>query len=448
MSISPETIVAEATSPAPAARAIVRLSGFNAIRLATEACDAALARERGVHSCRLRIDGMTLPGEVWVFPAPRSATGEDCVEIHVPGNRRLVTRLVQALVKAGARVAEPGEFSRRAWMRGRLDLAQAEAVMALVSSVDAEASRRALDVLEGRVSGELRRLMLDIEDLCARFEVSFDFDEEAAEQVDEDRFLNGARDLTERLEALAGKGHAISSLCPRVVLAGDANAGKSTLFNALLGRERAAVADEIGTTRDVLVEPVDLGGVSVELVDTAGFKAAENAIERQSLEGSEAAASSCDLLLLVVAADQKILSDELRQALARWQDIAGRTLLIRTKSDLAARPEALSGLEGTPGLSLSALRGDGMPELKVMLANQIRRLISPESAMVSHRAAELASHALATLKDARQALEQGLPLEIASDLARAALSDIRELLGQEASADVLDHIFSNFCIGK
>jgi len=446
------TIVAHATALLPSARAIVRLSGPDAWAIATQlfqidgsASDSQRARLSGCLSLK---EG-ACPAELWNFPAPRSATGEHCVELHLPGSPALVEALVQALCDAGCEPAQAGEFSRRAFLHGRMDLSQAEAVMALVSSAGAASARRANDVLSGSVARDLIAMIAQLEMLCASFEVSFDFDEEAAEQADEERFLAASRNALSKLEALAGPPANARGEQPRVVLAGPANAGKSTLFNALVGEERVAVSPEAGATRDLVGAQIDCAGVALELIDSAGFKAARDAIEGQSLERTRGAASSADLIVWLLASDGDGDQELLSEIKALGEEARSRSLLVRTKLDLQAQPSALAqALAGLPSLGICAPRGEGVPELRNVIAAQLRQLAAPESPALSARAHSLLEEARETLREAVEAMEIGAGLEVTSSLARSALSALRDLSGRGPSGDVLDTVFGNFCIGK
>lgn len=449
------TIIAPATPLLPCARAAVRLSGAEAFALAKQIFSSATPLDAGM---RARIRGSlalssgACPAELWNFPPPASATGEHCVELHLPGSPALVREAIDALCSHGAQLAEAGDFTKRAFLAGRMDLAQAEAVMALVSSAGAHAARRASDVLRGGVSAKLDAMIERLEMLCASFEVSFDFDEEAAEQADEERFGEQARATLKMLETLAGPVARKRSEEPRVVIAGPANAGKSTLFNALLGEERAAVSAEAGATRDLVAATTECAGVQVELVDSAGFKAARDVIEGQSLERTRAAAQGADAVLWLLASSGESLAAlerEYTELTSADPELAACSLLVRTKLDQQPQPSALpDALAALPCISISALRGQGVAEVRAALAAHLRQLAAPEAPALSARAYALMDSARACLSEAVEALEVGAGLEIVSSLARSALSDLRDLAGRGPSADVLDTVFGNFCIGK
>ncbi|MCK6438665.1 MAG: 50S ribosome-binding GTPase [Planctomycetes bacterium] len=456
-----ETIFAPATPLVPAVRAAIRVSGDEAIGIVRKLCpDASIESKRSIVRTRLKLSAGACPAQLWISPAPHSATGEDCVEIHLSGSPLLVDAVLRELCKAGARMADPGEFSKRAYLNGVLDLSQAEAVMALVSSSGKEDARRFSAVLDGALSREGQRLVSELESLCAQFELSFDFDEEAAEQALLDRFKDMARAALDHLrrftEAPRHAGHAK----PSVVLIGPANAGKSTLFNALLGRERAIVSDEAGTTRDAVLETADLGGIAVELVDTAGMKQAADMIENHALESTHEQQDRADVVLLVI--DSKAChsreggnpvfdclhfdSPLHRNASYLTND---RTLIVRTKRDLCANSSPLpEPFCDYPSLSVSALTNDGIAELKSRITSLVKRSLAPETTAVSARQGALITEAASRLEEAVSELDRGAPIEVVSDLARSALSAIREAFGHGASADVLDHIFAKFCIGK
>ena len=448
-----DTIVAPATPNLPAARAIIRVSGDSAFDFVAKTFKSKVEAfpRRGIYSVILNLKIGECPAEVWTFTAPNSATGENCVEIHFPGSPFLVDETLAELCQQGCRVAESGEFTRRAFLNARLDLSQAEAVMTLVSSAESGGARAAQSVYTGSFSRRGRKMIDQLEELCARFEVSFDFDEEAAELVDMQRFEELCEVALRDLQELVGSKQAPRSDLPRVVLVGAANAGKSTLFNALLGKERALISGKEGTTRDLVVEEAEFSDLQVELVDTAGEKIAESLIEHESQQLREEELTKADLILLVVSADSEKASyaqfvESLSEQSMNWRE---RTLIVRTKLDRQSAPLPLEESTKEIGtLHVCAPRDQGVVELGRAIASKLRRILTPEMPAVSARQAQLLFDARETLEEALSAMRSGTPIEVVSDLARAALSAMREAFGFEPSADVLDRIFSSFCIGK
>jgi len=412
-----------------------------------------------------------VPSLITLGHVPRTATGENTAEIHLPGSPYLVQALMDSLFATQlVRLAQPGEFTQRAFLHGKLDLAQAEAVMALVSASGEAEAIGAAALLRGGFSRELQVLVSRLEDLCARLELSFDFDEEAAEQADESAFASTARSLLDQLNHAVAPSRTISSEAPSVVLVGATNVGKSSLFNVLVGGRRAAVADERGTTRDAVEAPVVLGGIPVRLVDTAGFKPPENDIEREALEMAAARVREASV---VVVCGEAAPFDRLREAAntpsappspsTQHSDVDTRSpdaaisaalaslpphcvIRVATKSDGDHRED--HGGRDPRVIVVSAHTGRGIDALREAIVARLGMGSARDAVWVSSRVRALCDEATGALGDAVEILEGRGPLEAASGMARTALSSLREALGRGASTDILDHAFANFCIGK
>jgi tRNA modification GTPase len=413
-----ETIVAVSSPAGASLRAVVRLSGPRALEVAA-----------GV------------PGAV-AFRGPRTYTREDVVEIHLPGSPPLVERLVRELAGRGARPARPGEFTLRAFLNGRVDLARAEAVERLIAAEDQEERRAALGLLGGGFSRRLGRIEGALLDLSADAEAALDFADQDIDLLPVEKALERARSVRAHLEALVAEtaASAVSDGRPVVALFGPPGAGKSSLFNRLTGGD-ALVADRAGTTRDVLSAEIDIG-VRLKLLDTAGQHEA-GGLEGEAVRRSAGAARAADLLVLVVdAADwEKAIPLEPRGLPA---------LLVANKCDLA-RPEDLRRrFHIREVLFTSARTGEGIAELKAALA---RRLGGEGTGGAGARfRANSRQHAL--LGDAGAALDRalaaapGLGMEfVAMDL-RAALEALGGITGRSVGEELLDRIFSRFCLGK
>jgi tRNA modification GTPase len=431
-----DTVVARASAAGPGALAVVRLSGRAVAPVCARLCpDLDCQRS---WSAQLVVlyggDGEVLDRAVAIpYRAPRSYTGEDMVELVLHGSSALVEAVLGVCVAAGARLAAPGEFTRRAVANGKMDLLQAEAVADLIAADTAWQLRLARAQLEGALSAEVEALRGEVLALAAELEAVLDFPTHqvavtAADLADgRDRVLAGF----DRLLATSGAGEVVRHGL-RVVLAGPPNAGKSTLFNTLLGRERAIVSSRPGTTRDVLTAELELEGLRLVLVDTAGLGASGDVLEAEGVRRARAAVAEADGLILLWPAD----GDEPVEPAAELPRVK-----VRSKWDLAppgARPE--------PGwIALSAVRGDGVDELHGALAEmvgtEVRDLGGEVAVGRRHRAA---------LEGAREAVV-GLDLdqpELAAEALRWALAGLAELLGEVADEDVLDQVFARFCIGK
>ncbi len=470
-----DPIAAAATPPGRSGLAVLRVSGTGAAALVDPLLRVsrdAFPDYRGVpamhgHTCvfgRLcdPADGRLLDEAVVTrFTAPRSYTGEDVVEISVHGGGAVRRAVLAALFAAGARPAEPGEFTRRAFLNGRLDLAEAEAVMDLISA-EAERSRAAAaEQLRGAVSEEVGAARDAILRLLARIETALEFPElEAEGSVDRDA-AEGIAAVEARLARLADTFRTGRLLREGLaaVIAGRPNAGKSSLLNRLAGYDRAIVSDVPGTTRDTVEETVAIEGVPVRLVDTAGLRASEDAVERLGVGRAREALAAADAVLWVVdpAASDAGLADEVAEVLrsapcvplafvAGKNDLAGsESLAGRIRAALAGAPEA-----GTV-LPFSALTGEGLPAIAAFLVAVVdagagdRRSGAVLTNARHHRAARAA---LDLLAEARGGLAQGLPLDVLSAVLTDAASRLAEITGDEVSEAVVAEVFSRFCVGK
>ena len=378
-----------------------------------------------------------------VMRAPRSYTGEDVVEVSCHRSPALLCAVVERLRARGARLAEPGEFTRRAFLNGRLDLARAEAVAMLISARTERAVKLAARTLAGGLSESLERLREAVLDLVAGLEVTLDFPEEGvglAAEAAAGRVAALEADVA-RCVARAHQGRVVHGGIT-VAIVGPPNAGKSSLLNALLGQDRAIVSPTPGTTRDVVEGTIALAGVPVRLLDTAGLGEPADALDAESMRRSVKALDESDLLLVVVDGsippDPRILADTKGRA----------HLIVRAKSDLSSHPVALEIADAVP---VSSLTGAGIGVLLARLGSEIESRASADGdeggLVASLRQVELLSELQKSLESARGALIAA-PLEAALIDLRLALEAISGLLGVEVGDAVLDRIFSTFCLGK
>jgi tRNA modification GTPase len=430
-----DTIVALATASGAGARAIVRLSGplaFSLVRGIQPEIPERPAR-RVLHPL-----DTPLPGEAYLWPAPRTYTGQDLAELHLLGCGPLVERLVGDLVAAGARPAEPGEFTLRAFLAGKLDLTRAEAVLGVIEAGSRSQLREALAQLAGNLARPLQALREDLLNLLADVEAGLDFIEEDITFQTPDQMLHRIGSALAQLTLVQRQltQRAVHDRCFRVVLAGRPNAGKSALFNALTGGS-ALVSEVAGTTRDYLERRIDLGRVSVELVDTAGWQAQAGEIEEQAQRLAREQAERADLILLCLPAGEA-LRDEERSLLAR--SAHPPILAVTTRADLADSP--------TDRLAVSALKGQGLSELRRQILDRAGR--EPE-APLAPSLSRCQGHVSRCLEHLRRAhvlvMEQEPPELLALEL-REALEELGRLTGAVYTDDLLDRIFSRFCIGK
>ena len=382
-----------------------------------------------------------------VMYAPRSYTREDVCELHTHGGSAAASVVMRLLIRLGARPAGAGEFTRRAFMNGRIDLMQAEAVMGVISA----RSSAALKAEERQLAGGHSRFIRETQDaltgLLAGLEAHIDYPDE----ISEEEALSG---LSAGLDALIGKlesavnerGARILREGLRVALCGCPNAGKSTLFNALLGEDRAIVTDIPGTTRDVLDGAFTLDGNNVLLQDTAGLRESGDAVERIGVERAKKALAEADVRALVLDGASP-LTEEDKAALFGLAP----QLIILSKGDLApvlTADEVRAAFGDVPTVAVCAPRGEGMEALKEALAAFVPEDGAESSALSQARHVEAARRACAALSDAVAALSDGMPLDVAAVDLSAALDALGEITGETMSEKVIDEVFAKFCVGK
>lgn len=444
-----ETIAAIATAPGAGGVGIVRLSGPLALEIARQLSGRSAVPRRAQRAVFADADGEAIDdGIVLAFPGPGSFTGEDVAELQAHGSPVVLRRLVERCCELGARPARPGEFSERAFLNGKLDLAQAEAVADLIAAADLRAARAARRSLEGVFSRRVEAIAATLLRLRVHVEAAIDFVDEPIEtlgigavRADLETMCVGLSDLLEQAE----RGRRLRDGLHAVLL-GPPNAGKSSLLNALAGDARAIVADVAGTTRDVLRETVRIDGLELELSDTAGLREGGDAIEREGMRRAHAEVERADVALLVLdARDPHAGRAALEQASA---DVAAR-LWIHNKADLL-EPSALARAPLAGEIRVSALTGQGLEELHAAL----RGLASggaPEACEgeFSARARQVQALRQALEHAGAAVAELGVErLELAAEELRLAHDALGRITGQVDADRLLGHIFSSFCIGK
>lgn len=452
MFVSDDTIVAIATPAGRAGIGVVRVSGPSSVALATTLLGGTPLAPRHATFARL-IDpaaGVVLDQVVatW-FAAPHSYTGEDVVEISAHGSPVLLAQIVQLAMTHGARLAEPGEFTLRAYLRGRVDLAQAEAVADLVDAVTPLQARAAMDQLEGTLTGAIARIDAALFDLSARLEASLDYPDEGFHFASAPETTAEIARISDALDRLAADGRAgrVIREGRTVVIAGRPNAGKSSLFNALVGASRAIVTDIPGTTRDLLTERVEIEGLAITLVDTAGLREARDAIEAEGVKRAIDAQGVAALKLIIIDGSEP-LSDEDRTRVAA---VPMPRLFVASKADLPhAWPAADLRLEESDLIRVSVVRGDGLPHLRARLAASLldRDDWRDSPAITNVRHLALVDAACEAMAHATEALTAGATEELVlTDLGRAR-GALEEITGRRTTDDLLAHIFARFCLGK
>lgn len=455
-----DTIVALATVPGESAVAIVRISGQSAFSVADAifSCKGRPPSQRPPRSIILGRVGSQRQDGVWesldqaillTFKGPKSYTGEDVVELQVHGGRVSGRRILQAALAAGCRSAEPGEFTRRAFLNSKIDLIQAEAVCDLIRAHSEKAATSAMLQLDGALSSSLCAIYDFLAGTSADLEATLDFPEEDIPAL-------GTADLIRRIEESARQVDELLSTWDEglllregavVVISGQPNVGKSTLMNRLLGRERSIVTDIPGTTRDTIEESLIIDGVWLRLVDTAGIREATCGIEREGIRRATALLDKADYVLYVVDGSQP-LNDADKESIR--QVGAKRCCVVFSKADLGrvARPESLPGFNSIP---VSLISTDSDAVLRSVLSAYVGQMVSPAAhATISERHRACLMAAKRGLQSAVQALStdyEGACVVAASQI-RESLEELGLLTGKSYSEELLDRIFSRFCVGK
>jgi tRNA modification GTPase len=447
--IKGETIAAIATPPGEGGVAIIRISGDLAAQVAAKIYSGPLHRYQShtLHVGKIIDPQGQVVDEVLlvVMRAPRSYTGEETVEIHCHGGSLITRRVLQAVLGAGARAALPGEFTFKAYMNGKLDLAQAEAVQSLIAAKNDLALKASELQLQGTLSKTIGQFQKELIDIAAILEAWVDFPEEGLEFASFDEVvasLSATRDKMERLSKTFEEGkmlHEGLTLC----LSGAPNVGKSSLMNALLGKDRAIVTEIAGTTRDLLEADLRLGGLHFRLLDTAGIREAEEKVEQEGIKRSLQALQDADLIMVVLDATRGV---EIKDEYILKQAPPHKTLVIWNKVDLSSEHEVPS-----EAIAISAKEGTGINRLKEAIQSKVwkRGDFSKEEVVITtvrhHQALTQAAHFVSCIIEG---LKTGVSAEFLSSDMRAALKELAAIIGQDVSEEILSAIFSKFCVGK
>jgi tRNA modification GTPase len=449
-------IAAIATPIGEGGIAVIRVSGKNAIAKVNEAFrgkDLTEQESHTVHFGKIIDQDGKVVDEVLatLFHAPKSYTGEESVEISCHGGVLVTQAVLETMLDLGIRSAEPGEFTQRAFMNGKMELSQAEAVADLIHAKSQKAMDAAHQQLEGQLGEHIKQFRQQIIDATAMVELELDFVEEDVEFADKEELERLLKELDKEIDKLLATyetGRLVKHGV-RTVFIGLPNAGKSTLLNTLVGKERAIVTDIAGTTRDTIDVDWSYDGLRFKLTDTAGLRNTEDIIEAEGVKRSQEAFEKADLAVYLKDLSKELTQEE-RQDIGRFQKSAGDTpfVLIGTKKDIALDVE---DERMDYDLKISALEGDKIDELKKLMkqrALENKEYDSSSLLVTSSRHRDALQNAQENVRSALQALDRGMTGDFLSIDLRSALKDLGTITGEITTEDILDSIFSRFCIGK
>jgi len=439
-----EAICAIATANGEGGIAIVRLSGEGSLDILKGCFRPAKAKEiashRMMYGHAVDAGGNVLDEVMAVYlKSPNTYTREDMFEIQCHGGGVCARRVMNRILELGARIAEPGEFTRRAFMNGRIDLSRAEAVMSLIGANSEAAARASLRQLEGGVSGFVRTASEGLKEHMALTEACTDFPDEVEEEDAAQRVKKGVQEIINEIERRCDdRGAKLIREGASIVLAGRPNVGKSSLLNALLNQERAIVTSIPGTTRDVLTERIRLGGVMAEISDTAGQRETDDPVEKIGVDRAARAMESADIVLIVLDSAQPLTAED--ESLLKQAD--ERYIICLNKSDLPRQIDYPGAME------ISAASGEGIPELIHEMERRVQVSDQMEERMTEERHLRLARRALEALGHAVSSIDMGFELDLVEIDLKEALGALSEITGEDASEEVIDRVFKNFCVGK
>ena len=468
-----DTIIAPATLPGTGAISIIRISGPNAFRIVDAILQTngeTISESKGytAHYGTVKSPDGGLLDEViaTVFRAPHSYTGEDSVEISCHASSYILSELTRLLTEAGARYAEPGEFTRRAFMNGKMDLAQAEAVADVISSTTAASHRIAMNQLRGGVSRELALLRSELLEMTSLLELELDFSEEDVEFADRNSLLSLVEKVSAHITKLTDSfrlGNAIKNGVP-VAIAGPANAGKSTLLNALLGEDRALVSDVAGTTRDTVEETLNLGGILFRFIDTAGIRRSEDTVEKMGIERTFRKISEAEIVLLLLDAtlSESDLLNNTEEVIKSLDQERQHCLILLNKVDkrddagvnkiVSYFNHSVTSIDLQGNIfPIAAKTGEGLERVKMRLTELEKGLIpnADSTFITNERHFEALSSAARYLAEVRSSLLSGTPADLVAEPLRLAISELGLITGDGITNDeILGNIFAHHCVGK
>lgn len=455
-----ETIAAIATAMTNAGIGIIRISGPEAFDIIDKIYSSPKGKKKlskceshRVHYGYIR-DGEQVIDEVMVLTmkAPNTYTREDTVEIDCHGGTLIMQEILKTVLKYGARAAEPGEFTKRAFLNGRIDLSQAEAVMGLIDAKNEYAMKASMKQLNGAVSSKIKSLREDILYQIAFIESALDDPEHISLDGYQDKLLSLVDGMIDKLDAIlkqSENGRVLTEGIKTVIL-GKPNAGKSSLLNLLAGEERAIVTEIAGTTRDVLTEHIVLGGMSLNIVDTAGIRDTEDIVEKIGVQRAKEHAEEADLLIYVV--DSSVALDENDSEIMEFiKDRQGIVLLNKTDLQPVVSEEELRKLTGKEVISISAKEGKGIEELEKLLKEMFlsgKVEYNDEVCITNIRQKQSIMEAFESVKMVKQSIEDGMPEDFYTIDFMNAYEELGHVIGEAVEDDLVNEIFGKFCMGK
>ena len=465
-----DTICAPATVPGTGAISVIRVSGPEALSIADKVvhCRKGSISEAAGYTLKFGTvcnDSGEVLDEVLVsvFRAPHSYTGENSVEISCHASSYIVSSLMDMLFEAGARAAEPGEFTQRAYLNGKMDLAQAEAVADVIASQNAAAHRIAFKQMKGGFSSELREMRSELLELVSLMELELDFSEEEVEFADRTRLDSLLQEIISHVSRLIDSfklGNAIKNGVP-VAIAGATNTGKSTLLNALLGEDRAIVSDIHGTTRDTIEETLNIDGILFRFIDTAGLRETSETVEKIGIERTFKKISEASIVLGMIdlTRDFDTTAETIKEIVSKIDFSTQNLVFLLNKTDISDLNKnvnisnyivSLTNTQDVKIIPISAKTKQGISDLRAHLAASQRDILadSDTTLVTNQRHVQALSDSRTSLLRVREGLSAGLPTDLAAQDIREAIYHLGSIVGEISTDEVLGNIFRNFCIGK
>lgn len=455
-----ETIVAISTASGSGGIGIIRISGKDSFNI-VEKIFKPKNKNKEIKGYNIKYGQIVNPAnnevidEVLVsyFISPKSYTTENMCEISSHGGIIVEKKILELCINNGAKLAEPGEFTKRAFLNGRIDLSQAESIIELINAKTDKEAKESVNQLQGELSNKINQIKQKIIDIMVNIEVTIDYPEYDVEEVTNSEAIDGLEEIKGdliKLEDSFERGKILRDGLKTVIL-GKPNAGKSSLLNALLKEERAIVSDIAGTTRDTIEEYININGIALKIIDTAGIRDTDNAIEKIGVEKSKKIASSADLIIAIIDNSTKIDEDD-KNILDIIKDKTA--IIVLNKSDLKEENknnEELINSLYKPVVRISAINGEGLDNLYDKISelfefNEISN--SNELLITNERHKNQIKKAKESIKNAIKTIKEQMPLDIITIYIKQALEDLGEITGDNVSEDIINEIFSKFCLGK